>query len=54
MTLYEVAPKRWWKDINLYLVTWGQQVCRPVYPKCGACVVRDLCPRIGVTREGRV
>jgi endonuclease-3 len=53
-TLYEVAPRRWWKDINLYLVTWGQQVCRPVYPKCGACVVRDSCPKVGVTREGRV
>jgi endonuclease-3 len=52
--LYEVAPRRWWKDINLYLVTWGQHVCRPVYPKCPACVVRDLCPRIGVTRQGRV
>lgn len=52
--LYEVAPRRWWKDINLYLVTWGQQVCRPVYPRCGACVVGDVCPRIGVTREGRV
>ena len=52
--LYEVAPRRLWKDINLYLVTWGQQVCRPVYPKCAGCVVRDLCPRIGVTREGRV
>jgi endonuclease-3 len=53
-TLYEVAPKRWWRHINLHLVTWGQQVCRPVYPKCAACVVRNLCPRIGVTREGRV
>jgi endonuclease-3 len=53
-TLYEVVPRRWWKDVNLHLVTWGQQVCRPVYPKCGACAVRELCPRIGVTREGRV
>jgi endonuclease-3 len=52
--LYEVAPRRWWQDINLYLVTWGQQVCRPVYPRCGACVVADRCPRLGVTREGRV
>lgn len=52
--LYEVAPRRWWKDVNLYLVTWGQQVCRPVYPRCGACVVAGACPRIGVTREGRV
>lgn len=53
-TLYEVAPRRWWKDVNLHLVTWGQQVCRPVYPRCSACAVRALCPRVGVTREGRV
>jgi endonuclease-3 len=51
--LYGVAPRRWWSDINLYLVTWGQNVCRPVYPLCGTCIVRDLCPRIGVVREGR-
>jgi endonuclease-3 len=26
--LYDVAPKRWWAVINLYLVTWGQNVSR--------------------------
>jgi len=52
--LYEVVPRRWWKDVNLYLVTWGQQVCRPVYPLCGACAIESLCPRVGVTRTGRV
>jgi endonuclease III len=51
--LYEVVPKRYWAIVNLYLVTWGQQVCRPVYPMCGRCILRDLCPRIGVTRQGR-
>jgi endonuclease-3 len=54
LALYRAARKRWWADINLHLVTWGQQVCRPVYPLCGACVLRDICPRIGVVREGRV
>ena len=53
LALYRVAPKRWWADINLYLVTWGQQVCKPVYPRCGACPIARLCPRIGVTRVGR-
>jgi endonuclease-3 len=52
--LYEVAPRRWWADINLYLVTWGQNVCRPVYPLCGACAVREFCPRIGVKKVGKV
>ena len=51
--LYAVVPRRWWASINLYLVTWGQNVCRPVYPLCGRCEVSDLCPRLGVTRVGR-
>ena len=51
--LYAVAPRRWWALINLYLVTWGQNICRPVYPKCTACAVESMCPRIGVTRIGK-
>lgn len=48
--LYAVAPRRWWASINLYLVTWGQNVCRPLRPRCGECVVETLCARVGVTR----
>jgi len=51
--LYDVVPRRWWASINLYLVTWGQNVCRPVYPRCGTCAVSNLCPRLGVTKVGR-
>lgn len=51
--LYAVVRRRWWPLINLYLVIWGQNICRPVYPRCGICVVADLCPRIGVTRMGK-
>jgi endonuclease III len=51
--LYAVADRKWWPLINLYLVTWGQNVCRPVYPRCPSCAIADLCPRIGVTKIGR-
>jgi endonuclease-3 len=51
--LYRVVPRRYWAEVNLRLVTWGQNVCRPVYPRCRACAVGALCPRIGVTQEGR-
>ena len=51
--LYRAAGRRWWALVNLYLVTWGQNVCRPVYPLCGSCVLRDLCPRIGVVKTGK-
>ena len=43
--LYERVPARWWPYINLYLVTWGQNVCRPTHPRCGDCAVADRCPR---------
>jgi endonuclease III len=52
--LYQKVPRRWWPDVNLFLVTWGQNVCRPVYPRCRACVLSARCPRIGVTKTGRV
>ena len=51
--LYKCVPRRFWPRVNLFLVTWGQNVCRPVYPRCAACVVSSLCPRIGVTRVSR-
>jgi endonuclease-3 len=51
--LYRAVPKRYWAEVNLRLVTWGQNVCRPVYPRCGACVIADICPKIGVSKQGR-
>jgi endonuclease III len=41
--LYEVIPRRWWPLINLYLVTWGQNTCRPVYPRCHDCAISRDC-----------
>jgi endonuclease-3 len=52
--LYRVTDRRWWPLINLYLVTWGQNVCRPVYPLCPQCVLADICPKIGVTKVGKL
>ena len=46
--LYKATERRWWPIINLYLVTWGQNVCRPVHPRCGDCAIAADCPRIGV------
>jgi endonuclease III len=46
--LYRATEPRWWPYLNLYLVTWGQNICRPTYPRCGDCVISSECPRIGV------
>ena len=52
--LYKAIERRWWALLNRYLVTWGQNVCRPVYPRCGACAIVAECPQIGVERVGKV
>jgi endonuclease-3 len=51
--LYRATDRRWWPIVNLYLVTWGQNVCRPVYPRCGECVIARWCPRVGVAKTAR-
>lgn len=37
-------PKVLWQYVNELLVRFGQDVCRPVSPKCDVCVLEDLCP----------
>jgi len=51
--LYAATTARWWPHINLYLVTWGQNVCRPNYPHCTGCVIASQCPRIGVIQVSK-
>jgi endonuclease-3 len=51
--LYKALDKKWWPIVNLYLVTWGQNMCRPVYPRCGDCVLLKACARVDVTRIGK-
>jgi len=46
--LYAATEQRWWPVINQYLVTWGQNVCRPVHPRCGDCAIARHCPKIGI------
>jgi endonuclease III len=46
--LYSATTTRWWPYINLYLVTWGQNVCRPISPRCRACAIEAYCQKVGV------
>ena len=42
--LEAVLPRHFWVPINELLVTFGKQVCRPVRPRCGSCLLADTCP----------
>jgi len=49
MALRGRLPQRFWIGYNDLLVGFGQNVCTPLSPRCSACPVRALCPRVGVT-----
>ena len=51
--LYQATDRRWWPSINLYLVTWGQNMCRPISPRCDDCVIRPWCSQNGVAQKRR-
>jgi endonuclease-3 len=48
LALRAKLPARYWIEFNDLLVTFGQNVCRPISPLCSRCPVRALCHRVGV------
>ena len=51
LALRELLPKRFWKDLNMNLVAFGQAICQPISPLCSKCRVVDYCSRVGVTKN---
>lgn len=49
--LRKKLPKKYWMEYNALLVTWGQNVCNPVSPRCSRCPVKKDCAKAGVTRS---
>lgn len=41
--LRKKLPQRFWNEYNDLLVTYGQNICRPVGPRCEICNVRKMC-----------
>lgn len=48
MRLREILPKRYWIMINSFLVSFGQNLCFPINPKCNQCPIYKLCNRVTV------
>jgi endonuclease-3 len=46
-----VLPRRHWIGINDTMVSFGQEVCLPVSPRCSICPLFADCPRAGVSRH---
>jgi endonuclease-3 len=44
-------PEKYWIEINNLLVTYGQNVCKPISPFCSRCRLARYCSRIGVKKN---
>jgi endonuclease-3 len=49
--LMKKLPKKHWIEYNSLLVALGQQVCRPISPKCGECPIERYCEKVGVEKR---
>ena len=49
--LREKLPRRYWIMINDLLVTYGQNVCTPVSPRCSVCRIERFCDKLGVEKH---
>lgn len=49
--LREILPRKYWIDYNDLLVTWGQNVCKPISPFCSNCGIEKYCEKIGVLKS---
>ena len=48
MRLREILPTKYWKQINNYLVPYGQNICIPIRPLCSQCRLLIYCERVNV------
>jgi endonuclease-3 len=43
MALRDTLPRKYWIIINDLLVSYGQNVCKPVSPRCSICEISKFC-----------
>ncbi len=49
--LRELLPEKYWIRFNDLLVTYGQNICRPISPFCSRCPLSGFCEKRGVLKR---
>ncbi len=49
--LRKKLPRRYWIIYNDLLVTYGQNLCKPISPLCGICRIEKYCDKINVNKS---
>lgn len=52
LDMQALLPTEWWAKGHQLLVWHGRRTCGARAPRCDACVVEALCPKIGVKKTG--
>ena len=47
--LMAIIPRKEWVDLSHRLIHHGRRICLARKPKCSACGLAQICPRIGVS-----
>ena len=47
-SLRKKLPKKYWVSLNKLLVSFGQNQCTPISPRCNSCPLGSYCSRKGV------
>jgi endonuclease-3 len=48
LALMKIVPRTDWTDLSHRLILHGRKVCVARKPRCGACELAGLCPKVGV------
>jgi len=46
--LREIIPKKYWIELNDLFVSFGQNICTPISPRCSICPISKYCDKVGV------
>lgn len=49
--LMQLFDKKEWKKLPYILKAHGRAICQAPIPSCSKCVVKDLCPKIGIKKH---
>ncbi len=49
--LQKLVPQKNWIMFPHWLIWHGRKICQARKPKCGECVLENICPKIGVCDE---
>lgn len=51
LALMEKLPGKYWIEINGLIVSYGQNICKPISPWCSRCPISRQCQKVGVKKS---